>query len=412
MMGRVRPFLADDVSQVANLTWRFMHGRQGAAPQILEGYLQELFLCSPWCDADAPSLVYQNDRGAIVGFLGVIVRRMTLDTRPLRVAFGSGFIVHPDSRTTPAGLQLVRAFFAGNQDLSLSDTANPTSQTIWLGFGGSIAQSYAKHWSRPLRPSAYGLYALSRRGKWSWTEKFAKLSKPLSGATDAIVSRLRLTPFKQPKPAALEEPLEVDTLLSFLADSSRGFAVKPAYDHDSLSWLVNFMGLMKAYGALRKVALKDEEGQTIGCYIYYLTEDRIAEVVLMCALSESIGKVMEHLFYDAWSHGAIGVHGKWEARYAEELSKRFCFTYDGKDPLLIHSRDPELARLFYEGGAFFTRLDGEWCLRFGSEGTSNGRENHLRRGFPPRNSDVSRSRFTGTSLSSETGRAKVAVQAR
>lgn len=358
--------MLEHVSQVADLSWRFMHGQEGSAPATLEDYLQQLFLLSPWCDDGAPSLVYEDDRGRVVGFLGVIVRRMKLGVRALRAAFGSGFIVHPDSRTTSAGLQLVQAFFSGNQDLSLSDTANPTSQTIWTGFGGSIAPSYAMHWGRPLRLALYAFYALSRRSKMTWTNDLASLSKPLCKATDAFIARVPLSPFRRPNVEALEEDLDVETLLSCLADSHASYAVRPAYDRDSLSWLLKFMSYTKAYGTLRKVLLRSKEGKTIGCYVYYMNSEGIAELVLLCASGQSAGTVIDHLFYDAWAHGAIGIHGKLETRFAQELSKKCCFSYDGKDPLLVHSREPELVQLFHKGDAFFTRLDGEWCLRFGT----------------------------------------------
>jgi hypothetical protein len=32
--------------------------------------------------------------------------------------------------------------------------------------------------------------------------------------------------------------------------------------------------------------------------------------------------------------------------------------------VLVHARDPEFVRAFEHGDAFFSRLEGEWCLRF------------------------------------------------
>lgn len=352
-----------------------MHGQRNSPPPALEEYLQQLFLFGPWCDADAPSLVYVDARGRVIGFLGVIVRPMRLENRRLRAAFGSGFIVHPDSRTTPAGLQLVRAFFSGNQDLSLSDTANPISQTIWSGFGGTLVPSFGMHWSRPLRLSSYALYAFSRRSEGVWSRQFARLSRPVCKLVDAFAARIPLRPFHLTAPVASAEPLDIDTLLDCLSDSWGAHSVKPVYEKNSLSWLLDFMSQMKAYGDVHKVALRNKERKVIGCYIYCMRDDGIAEVVQICGKDRGIGSVIDHLFHDAWAHGAIGVHGKLETRIADVLSKKYCFFYHGKDPLLVHSRDPELVRLFQNGDAYFTRLDGEWCLRFGSESMWDGAAN-------------------------------------
>ncbi len=50
---------------------------------------------------------------------------------------------------------------------------------------------------------------------------------------------------------------------------------------------------------------------------------------------------------------------------ARPLSKRFCFFYGGRDPLLVHSRESDLTHLVQNGGLNLTRLDGEWCFKFG-----------------------------------------------
>jgi hypothetical protein len=364
-MGRVRAFVQGDIAQVADLSWRFLHGRSGSPPPALETYFQQLLFHSPCSDSALPSLVYQDDRGTIVGFLGVVIRRMSINARPLRVAFGTGFIVHPDSRRTPAGLELVRSFFSGGQDLSLSETASQASQAIWAGFGGSTAPLYAMHWSRPLRPSLYGLHAMSRLGRIPLPNAFRLGSRPFCRVVDAIVTRMPSSPFRQRAPMASEEEPDVDTLLACLSDSWSAYSLRPEYDRNSLGWLLDFMGRMNARGHLRKVVLRDKERKIIGWYIYYLTEGGVGEVVQVgAAMNSSINAVLDHLSYDAWIRGAIALHGRLEPHLAQELSQNRSFLYLG-NLLLVHSREPELVRLIQSGGASLTRLDGEWCLKFG-----------------------------------------------
>lgn len=376
-MGRVRPFAPDDIPQVADLSWSFLYGRDGSPAPELEAYLQQLFFLSPWSDSNLPSLVYQDDKGTIVGFLGVVARRMSLEARQLLVAFGSNFIVHPRSRATPAGLQLVRAFFSGTQDLSLSDTANHASQTIWAGFGGTTAAMYGMHWSRPLRPSLYALHAMSRFGKGTLSTALTRGSRPLCRVMDSLVTRMPPVHCRQPVLGMTDEELDVDTLLACLSASWTGYSLRPDSDRNSLIWLLDFMGQMKAYGDLRKVALRDESGKLAGCYIYYVKKDGIGEVVYVGAPGRSISKVLDHLFHDASTRGAIALHGRLDIRSARQLSGKFCFFFSGSDPLLVHSRQPELTRSFETGDAFFTRMDGEWCLKFGTHAKPGNSPNEV-----------------------------------
>jgi hypothetical protein len=124
---------------------------------------------------------------------------------------------------------------------------------------------------------------------------------------------------------------------------------------------------MKAYGNLRKVALRDATKEIIGWFIYYVKRGGIAEVVQVGATKVHMKTVFDHLLCDAWNHGAIGLHGRLEIRHAQDLSESRCFFWS-TIPLLFRARNPELARLVQHGDAFLSRLDGEWCLRFGASG--------------------------------------------
>jgi hypothetical protein len=48
------------------------------------------------------------------------------------------------------------------------------------------------------------------------------------------------------------------------------------------------------------------------------------------------------------------------------LAWRFLHGDSDSARLLVYSRNPELARQIQSGSAFLTRLDGEWCLKFGT----------------------------------------------
>ena len=80
-MCPVRPFVEDDIPQVAELCWKFLLRRQGLLRLHLNSFLHELCFVNPWVDSSSPSLVDETKSGRIVGFLSVITRQMSLRRR-------------------------------------------------------------------------------------------------------------------------------------------------------------------------------------------------------------------------------------------------------------------------------------------------------------------------------------------
>src|SRR3982750_844587 len=94
----VRPFIEADIPRVVDLYWRFMRRREGAPPSGLHGLFHQLYFENPWVEEAYPSLVYEGKEGEIVGFLGIIARKIALCGQPLRVAYGGNFIVDSGCR--------------------------------------------------------------------------------------------------------------------------------------------------------------------------------------------------------------------------------------------------------------------------------------------------------------------------
>jgi hypothetical protein len=125
-----RPLIESDLPQVADLYWNFMRDRKGPAPPAVRSVFQTLYFTNPWRDSSISSLVYEDRSGKIVGFLGVIARKMSLCGQPIRVAFGGNFVVSPEARKSLAGMRLLGTYMAGEQDLSATDSANDISRTL------------------------------------------------------------------------------------------------------------------------------------------------------------------------------------------------------------------------------------------------------------------------------------------
>ena len=170
-----------------------MRGGKGSAPPAVQSFFQELYFANPWIDSSIPSLVYEGKSDRIVGFLGVIVRKMTVCGEPIRVAFGGNFVVDPEVRSGLAGLRLLGTYMAGSQDLSQTDSANDVSRNLLERFGFRTIVPLSIHWARPLRPCHYAVDAMSglTGPVLSASLKFA--AKPFCSIADA---HSRTTPFQ------------------------------------------------------------------------------------------------------------------------------------------------------------------------------------------------------------------------
>jgi len=361
----VRPFAEADIPQVANLYWTVMRERKGSPPPQVQSFLQELYFTNPWIDSSLPSLVFEEG-GEIGGFLGVVPRRMSLRGEPVRVAFGGNFVVRPGFRNTLAGLHLLRTYMAGGQDLSQTDSANDVSRALLERLGFTTILAFSVHWIRLLRPARCLTYAISHSSETTLSSALEFASKPFCSALDSMATKVSFSPFRQTGSQLQATELDVETLLGCLAEFRGGYSLWPEYDGRSLSWLLSFMERMKGHGdALRKLALRDDSGKILGWYIYYATQGGFGEVVQIGGARRHIKGILDHLFHDAWSRGAIALHGTVDRQWMDDFSAKYCFFTCRGGWMVAHSRKPRFMELLNSGDALLTRLDGEWCLAFG-----------------------------------------------
>jgi hypothetical protein len=359
----VRPFAAEDIPQVANLWWTLLARRQGPRSPLVESYLHELYFNSPLIDAEMPCLVYEGKFGGIVGFLGVICRRMSLRGQPIRVAFGGDFVVQPGARSSLAGLRLLTDYMAGGQDLSQTDSANDVSKSLLERLGFRTLVFMSLHWNRPLRPARYLARAVSKLAGPILGRGLELATKPLCTTADAAAARLSLSPFRQAESHLHAEELDADSHFQCLNQFRCQCSLQPIYDKDVLSWLIAFMERMHPGANLRRVVLRDDSQKLVGWYIYYRKSGSIGQVVQLGGQRGFIKDILEHLFYDAWRHGVIGLYGTVQSQLMGDLAEKGCFFTCRDNWNVAHSRDPELLELLMRGDVSFSGLDGESCLR-------------------------------------------------
>jgi acyl transferase domain-containing protein len=361
----LRPFAVDDIPQVADLWWKFLRDGKGAPPPGLHSYFEELYFRSPLIDEKTPSLVYEGKNGRIVGFLGVVRRKMSLRGQPLLVALGGNFVVDPEARSSLAGLRLLTTYMAGEQDISLTDSANDLSKSLLERLGFRTIMPLSMCWARPLRLTNYAVHGMSKLANPILSAGLRIAAKPFCSVVDGIAARLPFSPLRPIRSRLQAAELDVQMLIQCLAQFRTDHLLLPDYEVDSLRWLLDFMERMHPHSGLRKIVLRDDRQKVVGWYIYYLKMGNVAQAVQIGGKSQFGKDILEHLFYDAWSQGAVGLHGTAPSQLMDAFAEKNCFFTCGRGGWTIaHSRKPELLELLNRGDASLSRLDGEWCLNF------------------------------------------------
>ena len=351
-MIRLRPFVRDDAEEVAALQARAFPESVWPSTAARAAYFREALLDNPWVDPELPSWVAE-DGGRLAGFFGVVPRRMRFGDRVIRAAASCQFMVDPEKRRSFVALELMRKFLSGPQAFSVADGANDATRRLWEAAGGIAAPQYSLHWVRLLRPARM---LLQRRAP-----AVATLGAPLAAVTDGCLARL--AGFGDGAELR-EERLDSRTLLAALDQVAGPFALRPDYDLPALEWMLGQLQAKKRNGPLQACLLREPGGAVAGWFLYYLNR-ATSQVMHLGARPERLPATFGRLLRHAWERGASALEGRLEPQLAGALgSGSHCLVQNSGVCVLLHARDPRILVSFLRGDAFFTRLDGEWWMRF------------------------------------------------
>jgi hypothetical protein len=366
-LSGVRPLRAEDLPALGALWVRAF--RRPGTPSGVERYFREVFLDQPTSGDDPASLVYEDDAGVVAGFVGALPRRMVFRGRPIRAVVATQLMVDPGRRRGLAAFDLLRALFAGPQELTFCDGANERSQHVWERSGGEAARLYSLDWLRVLRPAGY----LRQRALRAGALGAAGASTPLCRAADAVAARLGGleraaaigVPLGRPRRRLADEDLSCAPVRALLDEASP--SLRPSYDAASLAWLLDQAARTRGHGPLRRRLCRDVWGEPVGWYVYYAKPDGVAQVLQFGGKPRAIRDVLANLFADAYAAGSVAVSGQAEPRWLREITDahaRFACRSLG---VLVQAKDREISGALQRGDSFLSRLDGEWWLRFASD---------------------------------------------
>jgi hypothetical protein len=349
----IRAVSREDVPAVAGMFARVFMKRRAASPD-LTSYVENLVLAPGSRGPGEPrSRVFVDAQGAVRGFIGIWPRRMVLDGRPVEAATaGSMMVDHPEEHPT-AGARLLRAFLAGPQQLSFSETANATSQRMWERLGGERLATASLEWLRVFRPAGLCVATAAR------SFGPARILRPIAAAADHVIasSGLKLLPDEQGAGYTTTDASTAE-ILDLIPRLSQSYGLRPDWQSPNLSLLLSHAGVKERYGELQRRVVYGRNREPVACYLYYARRGDIARVLQVVALQGSTGAAIDSLFHHSASLGCVGVRGRSEPAMLDALAARRCLFYQGA-AMVVHARDKALLEEVRHSRALLTGLGGE-----------------------------------------------------
>ncbi|HEV7309722.1 hypothetical protein [Ensifer sp.] len=363
-MSEIRSLENTDIAAVAAMFQRVFRDETVASP-ALAAYMRQLYLDAPGSDPQIRPLVHVNDQGRITGFVGVNALQMTLDGQPLRAAICGSLMVEDRESDPLAGARILKAFLAGPQDLSFSETASEVSTQMWTRLRGVVLPQYSLDWVRVIRPMGFSLSVAANR------IKPARLAAPFARALDSFY-RKRMDQGEQrwsALPEAGSAPAgftvkETDRagFAAVVDQFTAQFALRPRWGEGQLDHILSDAEQKPDQGALVYALVAARTGALVGAFAYYAKAGEIGRVLQILALPGQAGPVIDCLVDAASKRGLAGLRGRTQPALMEAmLGRRIAFVHVAST--VVHARDPAVVQACRDGKGFFNGLAGEHWSR-------------------------------------------------
>jgi hypothetical protein len=369
-MTIVRPLDRPDLRPVANLLVRTFQERDEPATQEMADYLGQLLLDLPDRDPEINSLVHVDDDGQVNGFIGVFTQLMEVDGRVLRAAMGNSFAVDPGAHDPMIGARLLRAYFRGPQDITISDRCNAISVSMWRGMGGSSLPTYSMEWRRTLRPVSAATSRVRSR------LKLRRATAPLTSALDGVVQRYARrrgkpqweTPTLPLRPPGLSRRDATDAdLLTAIPELVSQSRLHPVWSEAGLQTLLAHSARKSELGETVRQVIHDRSGRLVGAYLYYVEAHGFAQVLHVLSAKGMAEPVLDILLADAAERGAVAIGGRAQANLLEPLMDRHA-VLSGEYRCVFGASDPAVLDAVSRGDAVVGGMVGELWTRLNGDG--------------------------------------------
>lgn len=312
----------------------------------------------PWQDSRFPSLVAEDRSGQLTGVLGVMNRPFLLNGTEITAAISAELFVDPSSRSSLAGIQLLKQFLNGPQQLSIADVANNSTRQLWTRLGGRVMSTYGLSWMTVLSPCRFGLAMGAGRSP------LVRLASPLARLGDTLGRRFFPTEVDLRVAQLQSEPLTPHSFARLLPEMLGHHALHPVVSEDAAEWLWNrFNFVSRGAGPSRQTLVLSRNGEPLGWHVYQWKPGRVARVSQLVARPDAQGEVFGHLVRTLRQSNIPGAIGRLQPEFLEVLSDAGCLFRRRSRRVLVHSKDADVLGAFESSKAFLSLLDGEGAVQ-------------------------------------------------
>ncbi|MDB4914281.1 MAG: hypothetical protein JWM95_1925 [Gemmatimonadetes bacterium] len=359
-MRGIRPFAESDIASVIALhcdAFGNPRPQTTTAKTEYRQWLTAVFLTNPMRIKGLESIVFEDD-GQIIGFLGIVARRLRLNGSVYRGSICSNFCVRPDRRGG-VGSQLLSHYREMDQDVAFVDEVRDRAGALFVRRGWNISALQSVRWVLPLRPAERVLATLKHR----IPSALVRATRPAIRVVDTALRRLPRSPFRPPVSTLTRQELTSVELARLLEEFGSDQSLRPMTSDGSTAWLVGRAREMTDAGDLHMISVADDLGAVIGWYIYYAMRGGQGEVLQLVSAHESAREVLEDLAHHAYERGVLALSGTLHTDFLPHLASRRAVldSASGSRWMLVHSRVPAIMEAFWRGDLLTSRLDGEWC---------------------------------------------------
>lgn len=358
-MNSVRPFAQADVPAVAGMFQRILRNVREPASPDLESYLADIFLGGS--DGDITSSVYLREDGAVAGFMGVMPMTFLVRERLVRAAVCGTFMVDGYRSDPFAGARLMRAFLAGPQDISLSETANDISTIMWRKMNAAILPGHSLEWLCVFQPASFLTEMAASKAA------VARILSPLARPADALLRHINPPAWRKtasPQRALPSADTDDETTADLFIRFTESFAARPHWQNH-LHQMIAHARRKALYGSMVRRVVYARNGEPVGLFLYYGDRGRIGRAVQVLAGPGQTGAVIDSMLADADRRGLTALRGRTMPVLLEAMMGG-PFLFLNASSSIVHARDPALAAPFLSGEAFFNGFAGEsWSRLIG-----------------------------------------------
>jgi hypothetical protein len=349
-VSRIRPYTEGDAGRVLALHRKmFPRLSRDTSSRYVAALTQ-----NPWRQNDIAPLVCEETNGDLIGFLGVMPRRMALRGHPVRAAVLSSFMVDPERGSPVVAAALLRRVLDGPQDLTYGDGASDRMRRLWEANGRTFVAHLSMRWIGIVSPARFAAQRLRPRGP-ALRVTAAVLDRVSPIADRAVAGFTRATGGARGGPSVRTRAMtsgELATRIGGIADRS----VRPVYTPDELSWLLSYLGRSDGRAPVRCLGVELDGRQVGWIVVRHSIGDATIQVLQMGSRPGHAGDVLRAAFSLSREEGAASVQGRVDAAILRELWDHGCVLTRGPW-FLIDAPDPELVHAVHAGDAFISSLE-------------------------------------------------------